>query len=151
MAFKNRMVEFPNRYILRDEAGNETGPFYLIRDEGEVQEPGTPLNAENLSTEVQSMIETALEPFTIDNNGNVSVKNIQKGKATIQGKEKAVTTKEIKFSKAFTKIPTVVVTPATTIPQSVHASVYNVTTTGFTLHLYRKNKATTTVHWVAIL
>ncbi len=151
MALKNRLVEYPNRYILRDEAGNETGPYYLIRDEGEVEEPGTPLNAENIAAEIKDVVDSALEPFTIDNNGNVSVKNIQRGKATIQGKAKAVTSKEVKFPKAFTKVPTVVVTPATTIPQSVHASVYNVTTTGFTLHLYRKTKATNTVHWVAMV
>ena len=109
------------------------------------------LNAENITAEIKEVVDSALEPFTIDNNGNVSVKNIQRGKATIQGKAKAVTSKEVKFPKAFTTVPTVVVTPATTIPQSVHASVNNVTTTGFTLHLYRKTKATNTVHWVAMV
>lgn len=151
MALKNRIVEYPNRYILRDEAGNETGPFYLIRDEGEVEEEGTPLTAENITAEMQELLGTALNPFTIDNKGNVSVRNIQRGKASIKGKAKAVTTKEVKFPKAFDKVPVVVVSPRTTIPQSCHASVYNVTTTGFTLHLYRTTKATNTVDWIAML
>lgn len=151
MALKNRLVEHPNRYILRDNDGNEIGPYFLIRDEGTIEEEGTPLNAENITDAIIEKIDEAMEPFDIDNEGNVYVKNIQKGKAKIEGKAKAVAKKEIKFPKAFDKIPTVVVSPITQLPESVHASAYNVTTTGFTLHLYRKTKATNTVHWIAIV
>lgn len=55
MAFTDRVVQYPNRYILEDEDGNQTGPYTLIRDEGEVTEAGTLLNAEGLTENVEEV------------------------------------------------------------------------------------------------
>lgn len=49
MAFKDRVVQYPNRFLLTDGEGNITGPYTLTRDEGEIEEPGTLLNANNLN------------------------------------------------------------------------------------------------------
>lgn len=151
MALKNRLVEYPNRYKLVDENGTETGPYTLVRDEGAVEEEGTPLTAENIAAAIQEAVAAAMEGIKIDSNGNMSVRNIQRGRASVTGKAASVVTKEITFSKAFTKVPTVVVTPSTGSPQNVHASVYNVTTKGFTLYLYRKTKGTNVINWIAMI
>lgn len=66
MAFVDRIVEYPNRYILEDENGVQTGPYTLIRDEGEVTEAGTLLNAQNLNDEVDALI-TAKLPEVVSN------------------------------------------------------------------------------------
>lgn len=49
MAFKDRVVQYPNRFLLTDGEGNITGPYTLTRDEGEIEEPGTLLNANTLN------------------------------------------------------------------------------------------------------
>lgn len=50
MAFTDRIVEYPGRYKLTDVGtGDELGTFDLERAEGEVTEPGTLLNANNLN------------------------------------------------------------------------------------------------------
>lgn len=49
MAFKDRVVQYPNRFLLTDGEGNITGPYTLTRDEGEVEEPGSLLNANTLN------------------------------------------------------------------------------------------------------
>lgn len=66
MAFIDRMVEHPGRYILTNATtGVELGTFDLVRAEGEVTTPGTLLNAANLNTQtqldntVQNLFETA--------------------------------------------------------------------------------------------
>ena len=56
MAFVDRVVEYPNRYIFEDGDGNQTGPYTLIRDEGTVTEPGTLLNAQNLTDEITALV-----------------------------------------------------------------------------------------------
>ena len=66
MAFVDRVVEYPNRYILEDENGTQTGPYTLIRSEGTVTEAGTLLDASNLTSEVNSLI-TAKLPEVVSN------------------------------------------------------------------------------------
>jgi hypothetical protein len=64
MAFTDRQVEYPNRFYLTDENGNQTGPFTLTRAEGEVIEEGTPLSAENLNTEISEAAASAASAAT---------------------------------------------------------------------------------------
>ena len=66
MAFIDRIVEHPGRYILTNATtGVELGTFDLVRAEGEVTTEGTLLNAANLNTQtqldntVQNIFETA--------------------------------------------------------------------------------------------
>lgn len=60
MAFIDRVVEYPGRYILTNaETGIELGTFDLVRAEGEVYTDGTLLNANNLNTQTQ--VDSALE------------------------------------------------------------------------------------------
>lgn len=50
MAFVDRIVEHPGRYTLTNaDTGTVLGTFDLVRAEGEVTEPGTLLNANNLN------------------------------------------------------------------------------------------------------
>lgn len=54
MAFIDRVVEHPGRYILTNaETGIELGTFDLVRAEGDVYTDGTLLNANNLNTQTQ--------------------------------------------------------------------------------------------------
>lgn len=160
MAFVGRVVEFPNRITLKDENGNVLGPYTLEFSEGEVTEEGTPLTAENLNSEIEQIakekadeaIEGLEGAFTIDSSNNVHFRNMQAGTATIKvTKAKAVMTKNIKFSKAFTKKPYIVVAPNSSAPQNISVSFKNVTTTGFTIHLYRTTKVNTSVNWIAFV
>ena len=59
MAFTNRQVEYPNRFVLYDDEGNELGRYTLVRDEGEIIEEGTPLTADNLNAEITSASQNA--------------------------------------------------------------------------------------------
>lgn len=61
MAFIDRVVEHPGRYILTNaDSGVVLGTFDLVRSEGEEYTPGTLLNALNLNTQTQldSNVET---------------------------------------------------------------------------------------------
>ena len=50
MAFTDRVVDYPGRYILKDASSGTTfGTYDLISDEGTIHEPGTLLNANNLN------------------------------------------------------------------------------------------------------
>lgn len=54
MAFIDRVVENPGRYILTNaDSGVVLGTFDLVRAEGEIYTPGTLLNALNLNTQTQ--------------------------------------------------------------------------------------------------
>lgn len=61
MAFIDRIVEFPNRYYLEDTDGVQTGPYTLVRAEGTVDEEGTLLNAEGLTSNIIEIIKSQLE------------------------------------------------------------------------------------------
>lgn len=50
MAFVDRVVDYPGRFILKDaNSGTVFGTYDLVRDEGTVHEAGTLLNANNLN------------------------------------------------------------------------------------------------------
>ena len=54
MAFIDRVVEHPGRYILTNaDSGVVLGTFDLVRSEGDEYTPGTLLNANNLNTQTQ--------------------------------------------------------------------------------------------------
>lgn len=153
MPFENRVVEYPGRVILAPVSGEEN-TYDMTRAEGEVTEEGTPLNAENLNSVIQEMVDDALSTLsnaiTVDSNGNVSFRNLQSGTAKVTVKKANVTsTVNVTFPQAFTKTPKVVITPVSTAPGKVSVGVSNITTTGFTVNLYRTNAVDTTIKWIA--
>ena len=160
MAFVNRQVEYPNRFNLVDDEGNVLGRYTLVRDEGEVIEEGTPLTADNLNTEIsetaQNAASTAVarvnQAITIDGSNNVAFRNMQSGVAKVTVKKAKTTYKQyVKFPKAFTKRPNVVVTPWSGAPAVCFCTVSDVTTTGFNIYFYRTTKVDTSVFWMAHL
>lgn len=78
MAFTDRIVEYPGRYTLTNaDTGTVLGTFDLARAEGEIYDPGTLLNANNLNAQtqlddtVQSLFETAgMTSGTYQNEGS---------------------------------------------------------------------------------
>lgn len=160
MAFVDRQVEYPNRYYLIDENGDQTGPFTLVRDEGEVVEEGTPLTAENLNSEISETANSAAgsavarynAALTIDASNNVRFRNLQSGTVVAKmSKAKTTVKAAVKFPKAFTKRPNVIVTPWTTVPSICQVAVSDVTTTGFNVYFYRTTKVNTTIFWMAFV
>ena len=160
MAFVDRQVEYPNRYFLVDEDGNETGPYTLVRDEGEIVEEGTPLTAENLNTEISETAQAAAAAsvarlnaaLTLDASNNVHFRNLQSGTVLAKMSKAKTTVKvAVKFPKAFTKRPNVVVTPWTAAPSVCQVSVSDVTTTGCNVYFYRTTKVNTTIFWMAFV
>lgn len=158
MAFTNRQVEYPNRFVLYDDEGNELGRYTLVRDEGEIIEEGTPLTADNLNAEITSASQNAAstavarinQAVTIDASNNVSYRNMQSGTAKVTVKAAKTTYKQyVKFPKAFTKRPNVIVTPWTGAPQVCFVSVSDITTTGFNIYFYRTTKVDTSILWIA--
>ncbi len=149
MAFIDRIVEYPNRYLLEDTGGTQTGPYTLIRDEGTIYDEGTPLNAANLNGEISN----ALSNFDIDNSGNVHVRNVQCGLASEAVGANATISMNITFSPAFTGVPYVNVTPLTSSPTAWTVSVASITTTGCTIWLKNNNASSYTakVNWIAML
>lgn len=150
MAFKDRIVQYPNRYTLTKDDGTVLGTFTLTRAEGEVTEEGTLLNADGMTENVQEMIDASMDGISIDSNQNVRFRNLQRGRAKITGKAKKVVSKTITFSKVFSVTPRVVITPITENPQNISVGISNVSTTGFTINLYRTTNATNNIDWMAM-
>lgn len=128
-----------------------SGLYDLRRAEGFVTEVGTPLKAEEMTTNIRELISAATEGLTIENDGDVYYQNLQRGYAQVQGAANAVTTLAVTFPTAFTSVPRVCVTPHTSRPDLVQASVGNLTRTGFTLYVYRTTAAATGVSWIATI
>lgn len=152
MAFVDRVVEYPGRVTLT--ATGNPDEYDVTRSEGTVTEEGTPLNATNLNSIIQDMIDTTIGPIssalTIDGNGNVHFRNLQSGSVLMKvTTAKTTVTATVTFPTAFTKVPKVTVTTRTANPSQCSASVYNVTTTGFTLYFYRTTVNTNYVDWIA--
>ena len=152
MAFVDRVVEHPGRVTLTP-TGN-TNEYDMTRSEGTVTEEGTPLNATNLNTIIQEMIDNALAPYSsaldVDANGNVHFRNLQSGSVRMKmTAARATVTATVTFPRAFTTLPKIVVTPLTASPSACSVSVSNVSTTGFTVYFYRTTKTDTTVYWHA--
>lgn len=128
-----------------------SGLYDLKRAEGFVTDVGTALTAEELTDNVNGLIDAATAGITIENDGDVYYQNLQRGYALVQAGADTVTSLAVTFPTAFTSVPRVVVTPHTSRPDLVQASVSNITTTGFTLYLYRTNASSTGVSWIATI
>ena len=61
-----------------------------------------------------------------------------------------VTTADVTFPEAYAYTPAVMVTPVTTVPNTISAAPSDITTTGFKVQLFRTGTTTTGVQWVAI-
>lgn len=150
--FKDRVVQYPNRYDLIDTNGNHgfsvngetleinTGPFTLSRNEGTVTEAGTLLNAVNLTDNID---EIATSHFDSGVTAGISV-------AAGAFEDVAIT-----FSQSFTTAPSVVVgfLSSSTAPTfgSCSVAVNSVTTSGFTIRVFNNDSATRApaVEWIA--
>lgn len=150
MAFVDRVVQYPNRYLLEDGGGVQTGPYFLIRDEGTVTEAGTAINATNLNAEIAAAVSNALTAFTIDGNLNVTYRNLQSGRTQTTVASKTTKSVTVTFSQAFDNVPNVVLTPISSDPTQVRVSTSGVSTTGFTMNIYATVARTCNVDWIAI-
>ena len=145
MAFVDRVVEHPNRWkLVNVDDPTDVKIYDVTREEGEVTNQGTPLNAENLNSEIQAAAAAGLADFDIDETGNVRVQNIQCGAAKVTIKKANTTyTKSVTFAQPFTAVPRVV--------EKVNLSVKDVTTAGFSLYMNRTTATNTTVNWIAMI
>ena len=153
MAFSDRVVQYPNRWKLTTVSGTSVSGVYTVeREEGEVENVGTPLNADSLNTEVRAAVAEALAALDIDSNDNVHVQNIQCGRVQVTVKEADTTyTKSVTFSQPFTSVPRVVTTPMTSVPEKVSIGITDVTTSGFSITLNRTSAVNTSVNWIAMI
>ena len=153
MAFEDRVVEFPGRVILTNvNDPNDVKTCDMARAEGEETNPGTPLNADNLNAAIADAVDAAMQEFDIDASGNVNVRNVQCGKATVTVKAANTTyTKSVLFPQAFTSVPIVSATPVTGSPDKVAFGVTSISTTGFSITLNRTNVVNTIVNWIAMI
>ena len=153
MAFVDRVVEHPNRWkLVNVDDPTDVKIYDVTREEGEVTNPGTPLNAESLNGEIQAAAAAGLADFDIDETGNVRVQNIQCGAAKVTVMKANTTyTKSVTFAQPFTAVPRVVATAVSAAPEKVNVSVKDVTTTGFSLYMNRTTATNTTVNWIAMI
>lgn len=155
MAFIDRVVEHPGRIKLTP-ATNAEGSiienvYDISREEGEVTEEGTPLNAENLNKEIEEAIGNLDDAIKIDPNNNVHVQNIRSGRTRVKTKKKASVTTTVKFNPAFTSTPRMSVTPFASSPQSVSAAIKSVSTTQAVISVYATGAWNISIDWIAIL
>lgn len=153
MALEDRVVEHPNRWTLTNvENATDVKTYDVTRAEGEITNPGTPLNAENLTREIQGAVAAEMAALDIDANNNVRMRNIQCGQAKVTVKKANTTyTKSVTFPQAFTAVPRVVATALTSVPEKVNLSVKDVSTTGFSLYMNRTSATNTSVCWIAMI
>ncbi len=150
MGFVDRSSQFPNRVTLAPVDG-QANTYDMTPAEGEVYQEGTPLDAENLTTEVQNAVADALNGVTVDAAGNLIAPNIQAGKGSCPIK-KANTNYSVtvQFPVPFTIAPYVVVTPTADAPNSTEWCISSVTQTGFTYRARRTGAWPSAFHWIAI-
>lgn len=155
MAFKNRVVEHPNRIKLVDAAsGNVLGVFDMTAEEGVVTEEGTALTAENLNKEVQSQAKAIAENTanTAVSGAKTQLSRIKRGTTykTVSGKK--TTTMTVKYGTTMPGNAHVVVTPITGNPANIRVSVKSKGTTTFTVAIYNgtKKKAKIYFSWIAM-
>lgn len=91
----------------------------------------------------------------VDISGYISTKSILAGLATIDNGSTypGTVTKTIAFPYVFASVPNVVATPVTGVPGQVQVGVSSISTTGFTITLYRDSASSTGstgVQWMAI-
>lgn len=91
----------------------------------------------------------------VDIGGYISTKSILTGLTVISNGSTypGTVTQTVSFPYTFASAPNVVATPVTGVPGQVQAGVSSITTTGFTLALYRDSASgtgSTGVQWMAI-
>jgi hypothetical protein len=153
MAFEDRLVEHPGRVVLTPVAGaTDTYDVDYTSAEGEVTQEGTLLNADSMNSAVQDLIDSAMDAFTISDNGTVRVKNIQIGVVSITPTAANTTTsKAFTFTEAFENVPVVMVLPRSRAPQEITTyAVHDISTTGFTLYMRRTNRTQTQFMYLAV-
>lgn len=144
--FQDRIVEHPGRVELTQVSGDV---YDMAPAEGEITQEGTPLNADNLEEAVQAMIDSAINALTITPGGSLHVSNMQQGREVITPVANSVVAKAVTFDQEMESVPRVVVTAESAAPQNVSIGVNNISTTGFTIQLYRVNTTKTAVQWIA--
>lgn len=153
MAFEDRLVEHPGRVVLTPVEG-ETNTYDAdyTSAEGEVTQEGTMLNADEMNSAVQDLIDSAMNAFTISDNGTVRVRNIQAGVVSITPTAANTTTsKAFTFAETFENVPVVVVLPRSRAPQEITTyAVHDISTSGFTLYMRRTNKTQTQFMYLAV-
>lgn len=154
MALEDRLVEYPNRYILTDADGN-TYTVFLDPDPGNIDQEGTWVNAETVTAEVARIAQEATGAHA-DSYGNAIFNNLQRGRvvAPSKGNRGKNVSVKVTFPKAFSATPVVMVNPSTSRPDAVRASAKAPSRTGFTLYLYRSTAvgdSDTSVDWIAML
>lgn len=147
MAFVDRVVQYPGRVKLTPVSG-QTNVYDMTRNEGTVTTAGTPLNAANLNSNMQTIAESAAAAPAAK---VAYISSIQRGKATItQTAAKTTVSATVTFPHAFAGVPSVSIVPVGTAPANISVSVSAVSTTSFKIYVYRTNKVNTTVYWTAI-
>lgn len=112
------------------------------------------------ATTTASIKQTGSSELTLDCNAVITgtlngfnIPEIQHGKEQITpSAANTPTALTVTFSKKFSSPPHVVVTPLTRVPgtELMGVGIYDVTSTGFTIYLTRKNTTKLYVHWIAI-
>ena len=143
MAFVDRVVEYPNRYVFEDSGGAQTGPYTLIRDEGAVTEAGTLLNADNLNAGILDIIKSHV--CAGQKSGSACAAN-------------SITDfDDIPFGQTFDSVPVVVasIVSTSTSPTlgSITVAVKSVTTSTFSLRVFNNTSAprSPAISWVAVM
>lgn len=140
MALTDRVVQYPNRYILEDTGGVQTGPYTLIRDEGIVTEPGTLMSAAELTAGIKSIIASVVQ------SGEISSTSVTSG---------AYVDKSVNFDTPFASAPRVVVGFKSTSTAGTFGrcccAVSAVSATGFTVRIFNGDSATRApnIEWIA--
>jgi hypothetical protein len=83
--------------------------------------------------------------------GKLNASNMAAGQTSITPVANAITSRAVSFGKTFQVAPIVQVSANTSVPNTVVKGVSfgSVTTTGFTVYLYRTDTTSTEVHWFA--
>lgn len=79
-----------------------------------------------------------------------AIPEIQHGSVEIALLSNTLTEKKIEFTREFSGIPTVIITPQVNDPNKVTFSVYDISRGGFSIWITRTDNTRTTVNWIAM-
>lgn len=141
--FEDRIVEHSGRIKLTAVSG-ETDTYDMSRAEGEVIQEGTPLDAAHLNSEIKEAIDLATS--------GLPTNEIQRGTVKVTTTSaKTAARKSVTFPRAFSAVPSVVITPGSGAPSTISMSVLDVTTTGFTIVMQTTKAKSVTSYWIAVV
>lgn len=152
MAFTDRISEHPNRVVLTEVSGQaNTYDIDFESAQGTISQEGTSLNATEMNDAVNDLIASAFNGVNITSGGSIKARNIQGGVVSVTPTSaNAVKSQPFTFDQPFENTPIVILTPRTTVPNTITCGVSNVSTTGFTLYMTRTNTTTTNFFYLAI-